>query len=423
MGKWESGDNMGLIQLKNKKRILFIFSILIAICAQLSAASFSGFMGGGATVTPKDGSTMPNLNAEAFFAGQYSFADILLLRTELSVNTLDNILKEGVFQKTPAEFSIDELSLTLQSTLKELTMRTAFFAGEYESIGSDVFLQRQFGIPAIGSKMTETWQGLSGSTIYPFSGVGLSYVIRFKKPMALGIYAYGDQIASSLTTATDTNEEEKISAFNADIRFAGAWDNVTLDSAFGVHLPIETKLDDGTKVLGLMRYVNLRCGFTLLLGNSYSSSVFMQAGLSQITLNPTEDEKVIELSNVYILCEPRFITKHTNINFTLFNIPKSMQEKLFYVTNPIGCNICISSNQVYIGGHNFTVGGHLTLGANFASNDSMEINSDSLSLQLAPFITTNIFGGKLNAAIRLDFLKLPTINDNLSFTVGYRVQL
>jgi hypothetical protein len=387
---------------------------------------FSGYTGVGLNAQSQQDSLIPNLGAEAFFAGQFSLMDLLLLRMELSVATENNILSDGIFQKTESLFSVDEVSVTMQRNSGKYTFIGAAFLGEYESIGSDLFLQRLFGIDAIGSKITETWQGLSGATIYPFSGIGGAYVMKFPQPIAGGIYGY---INKEYATSTDGEVTETL-ILNADARFAGAWDSFTVDSAFGVSFPIKRQYtaynEQGeevtTDVTLLIDHVDLHGGFSVLIGNRYISSFFLQGGISKLQINPAEGEKVLELSDVYILCEPRFKTDYLQINFTLFNIPTQMQTTLFYVDNPLGCNVSVYSNQIYINGLNITAGSHLTLGANFVSGTT-EIDQESLSLQLAPFASMNLLGGKFDIALKLNLLQLPVLADNLSLTVGYRVQL
>lgn len=400
----------------NKKRFLkslitFVSLFLVFTIFPLYAdVFFSGYSGVAASVKPIKNQKKPSLTAEAFFAGQFDFSDVFLLRTEISVKT-DDILSNGIFKDTPALFSIDELSASTKFNTDKSFQMASIFLGEYESIGSDLFLQRQFGIKPIGSMLSETWLGLNGTTIYPFSGLGLAYTIRYLSPNAIGTYFYA-------------NEKEDVLNLNLDFRYAGVADRAILDFAFGAGFPIETKDSKGEDVVLLIRTMDLHTGFSLLLGNRHTTALFLQGGIKRLRLNPNEEEKILRLSDLYFLIEPRFATKKLDFNFTLFNIPQKMAEDLFYISNPLGCNLAIFSNNVQMGMFNFTLGTHITISSpDTTLNTINTLSTDSLSLQVAPFAQSQVFGGTLNVAMKLDLLHLKEWYESFMFTAGYKVQL
>lgn len=400
--------------MKNTNKTVTIIAICILFFSSAISASaeafFSGYSGAAITANPTETLQKPQLTGQAFFAGQFDLSGIFVFRTELSVQT-DNIFSHGLFQDTPASFSIDEISVTTRFKTRTASHFFAIFLGEYESIGSDLFLQRQFGIRPFGSKIMETWLGLNGTAIYPFSGAGLTYTVRFQYPTALGAYFY-------------VNEKDSLINLNTDIRFAGIFNNAVFDIAIGASFPIETKDSSGKNVFLLIRTMDIHSGFSLLLGNRYSTSLFLQGGIHKLRVNPKQNEHVLKLSDLYFIIEPRFVGKRLQFHFSLFNIPQDMAEDLFYIQNPMGCNLTVFSDNLQIGMFNTTIGSHFTLSAQDKTlSDINTIRTENLAFQIAPFLSTRIFGGTLNTSIKLDVLDLKEWRDSFKFTLGYKVQL
>ncbi|MBO5137665.1 MAG: hypothetical protein J6B81_04110 [Spirochaetaceae bacterium] len=384
--------------------IFFAFTICVS-----AETFFNGYSGAVATIQPiKD--QKPELTAQAFFTGQFDISGLFQIRAELSINTED-IINNGLFQNTPAFFTINELSATAKIHSAGTMHLITAFAGSFESIGSDLFLRRMFGIQPVGAKLTESWLGLNSSSIYSFSGLGLAYGMKLNGPHAFGAYIYRDKTEKNLS-------------FNGDVRYAGIFDFISIDAAFGIGLPFETEDSAGNNVILLIRTVDLHGGITLLIGNRYTTSIFLQGGIKQLRLNPNEEEKVLKLSDLYFILEPRFTTKNMHFHFSLFNIPETMAKDLFYISNPLGCNLSIFSDKVQLGKLNLTVGGHLTLSAtNTTLENFNEISNDSLELQIAPFASTELFGGILNLAAKIDVLNIINWHESFQFIAGYKVQL
>ena len=101
-----------------------------------------------------------------------------------------------------------------------------------------------------------------------------------------------------------------------------------------------------------------------------------------------------------------------------------MAEDLFYISNPLGCNLAIFSNTVQMGMFNFTLGTHITISSPDTTLSTINtLSTDSLSLQVAPFAQSQVFGGTLNVAMKLDLLHLKEWYESFMFTAGYKVQL
>lgn len=383
--------------------------LLFSVTMTFGQTHFSGFAGVAGNIGSKENGGGAKFEADAFFAGQFDLFGRLQLRTEASVKT--DLLDGDAFKDVPATFSIDELSLTVRLPSANVSHYLAVFAGEYESIGSDLFLQRQFGIKPLASKITESWLRLNGTTIYPFSGFGGSYVLRFGTPQALGAYVY-------------VNEKDNLRHLNFDLRFGGVLPVVTTDVSFGFGFPIETKDSAGNDVIVLIRKMEFHAGITTLIGNDHFASLFLQLGLSKVVLKPDENEKALELSDFYFLIEPRFKANFMNFHFTLFNLPKGIVDDLFFISNNLGCNLGIFAENVYMGMFNLTMGAHLTVSVKDAAlPDSVDINKDTVSFQVAPFAETSLFNGTLMTRLTMDFMQIQELHKTIEFTLGYKARL
>ena len=185
-------------------------------------------------------------------------------------DTTDDLIENSIFKEAPASFKIDELSLIFRKQFYSATSYLSAFMGTYEPIGSDIFLRRQFSIQPIASKITESWLGLSGSIIYPMFGAGGSEVIRFNSvPLATGIYVYVN------------HELEDSYVLNTDLRFAGNFRWFTFDVAAGLGMPMNTSSSDSAFIIVNTLY--WKAGANILIGNAKTTSLFIQAGFSEMS--------------------------------------------------------------------------------------------------------------------------------------------
>lgn len=406
-----------------KKHIFFTFFLTVAVLNVSAVPFFSGMAGAGLSLQPVPNTFLPKLYTKAFFAGQVDVSANVLFRAAVSVFT-DNILGDNILKNTPAYFSLDEVSVTYSGYLGSLSHYLSAFLGETDPIGSDIFVRRHFGVPAFGSKITETQRGLTGARIYPMSGIGGSYILKLPYNMASGMYLYYNKNILSVDTE-EISEPVENESLNIDLRFAGSWPFITLDFAAGFTLPFENTDSNDDKVILLIRRADLHTGISLLIGSSYSSSLLFQAGLTKLIFNPNEEneEKVLAFKDVYILIEPRFVAKNVGFAFSLYNIPLEVSERLFYISNPLGVNVSIYSSNIQILGKPSQFGAHITLSV---PESTIQITPDMLDLQVAPFGTMNIGGGKLDTAVMCNVLGITnfdTFIQNTRFSIGYKVQL
>ncbi|MBQ6781135.1 MAG: hypothetical protein IJP62_07850 [Treponema sp.] len=387
-------------------------------------ASFSGYAGvKGDFFSNKDSDHFdPSLTAQTYFAGQLNFLKNFLVRGEFSIETED-IIATGPFTGTKAEFCIDELSATYIKPFLGVTQYFSLFLGTYEPIGSDVFLQRQFGIEPITSLITQSWLGLKGSTAYPFYGTGGSYIVHLsKQPIATGAYIYVNKENSQ-------NEYQ----LNLDWRFGTVNPWFTLDFALGIGAPLLSKQGD-KKVILLIDTLYLHTGVDFLLGNKYSNSLFFQGGFSKLQLKAGDDAEEMTSNEVYLILEPRIVTKQFQAHITFFSMPADSVEKLIFIddNNTLGLNIAIFTENLPVKNKNITFGFHATW--SFKNKDYRDIfdeniellkNTDNFSIKVSPFLALPVMSGTLHAMLqaRITDLSGNSWQDAFKLSIGYKSSL
>lgn len=413
--------------LKNK---IILAATLLSIFSAYSFAdvTFSGFAGAkadfGSSQTEKFD---PALEMQSFFSGQFSLSENVIAHTEFSLQTED-LIDNSLFSRTPASFKIDELSIIFRRQLLDATNYLSAFAGTYEPIGSDIFLRRQFGIQPIASRLTESWLGLAGSVIYPTFGVGGSEVVHFNnQPLALGFYVYVN------------HELENCYSLNTDLRFAGVYRFFAFDIAGGVGMPL--KQNDNDNAFIVIDTLYGRAGLNMLIGNSYTTSLFMQAGISEVPFSKTEDI-AIDIENTYILFEPRFRGKKCQVNVTLFSLPQETADGLKFINDTdldldgsflalhdtFGLNLDIFTDNLYVKNRSFEFGINAAL--TFPNKTIKDLCEDPLKLfddyhvLVAPYLSTKFYNGEIRGMLQVrvtDFMD-EQIGSAFTFNLGYKTQ-
>ncbi len=434
----------------------------------------------------------PQLFVQGYFGGQLQFKDFLILRGEFGVdsNRYDPLdtnpympkIKDNSTVYTPAPksrsiigknfldkpsnlnsiFQVNEASAVFKLQTSTVTHYLSLFYGEYEPIGSDVFLQRQFGIAPIRSDLTSSFNSLNGTSINESYGAGFSYVLHLASPIAAGLYLYKDRnenydgvYQSWKNDPSDRLSRSKQEAFNADFRVAGAFDYLTFDFRTGLALPEDT--NEGSVENGFMNinYLSLKAGMSVLAGKPTSMfNVLLQTGFSDLLLDPgyvktpkwkeTDDGLVENKSvfnwnnaaeNFYFLLEPRLNLRQAKFSVTAFNIPYSQANKMFYLNNynggvdhredymnekrrncyvrpylnPCGIDLHASTDFLQLGDKNLTTGMHVTL--SMGGQTIMDLYRDSKSDKkegnkhywnktafITPYAKLPVHGGEVFAA-------------------------
>ena len=407
----------------NRKKTFFIIYILSAVLAhRISAAGFfSGYTGikADADFANASGAFDMQLKLQSFFAGQFNLANNLIARTEFSMRTGD-IIDNTIFNKTPADFKIDELSLICRKQFLDSVNFFSVFAGTYEPIGSDLLLRRQFGIEAISSKITESWLGLSGSIVCPLFGIGISDIVRFSEtPIATGGYLY-------------VNRENPDNNFvlNADARFACAYQYFILDAAAGINSPMKNKNGAGEDVLLLIDSLYAHAGITMLVGNNYTPcSFFTQAGVYDLPLKEGSDTFSFDIESIYLLAEFRIRASSYQAMLTAFSLSSDTVSELLFIRDTLGFNLTLCNPSVYIGAQRFEFGIHNTL--SFKDKTYMDVQNfvdlftSVPTITSSPYVAVKVGRGEFRTMLQVLISDL--INDSpasaFECNFGYKMQL
>lgn len=389
--------------MKRTKFLSIIILLVLMLPAQNLCAdsSLSAFTGAEIDFLPvKD--NFPQLKLNGVFAGQYNINNNLLFRGSFGIRTED-IISNGFFQDTPSYFTINELSASFKLPTSVITQQLAVFMGKYESLGSDEFLQKNFSSLNYAPILSTKPLSLFSEGIINYSGIGLSYSMRFRTPQALGFYFYYDK-------------KYDYNFLNFDLRFSLAYDSVLFDIGAGAALPLESRDSDDEEVFLLIRRCDIHAGFSLLLGNNPVTNLFIQAGLQRIQIKPMPDTTNISLKDLFIFVEPRFSGKYIHCNVAFFCLPETLTAELPFVPQPIGCDIHLFSQEfIFIHSQAYT-GLHAAVACGLT--DDFKIKD--LDIQISPYLDCSILGGNLNLTLMIHPLAYQDVGKLINFSMSYK---
>ena len=403
------------VQTMMKKTVFIAFLLHIlgsVLCAEIF---FSGFAGAKFDFDSKKESSDfdPQLKIQSFFAGQLNLSSNTIVHGEFSLKTED-IIENSLFKETPASFQIDELSIIHRQQLLNATNYLSFFVGTYEPIGSDIFLRRQFGIQPISSRITESWLGLAGSIIYPLFGVGGADIVHFDSyPIATGVYIYVN------------HELDDCYVFNAAYRFACVYRFFTLDITAGIGVPLESSNYDDAFIV--VDKVYWRGGFNMLIGNAYTTSLFIQGGISDIPFTKRDEKFEFDEENTYLLFEPRFRGKKCQVDVTAFSLPEDTVKDFIFINDTLGMNINIYTDNLYFKNKMFLFGINASLtfpDKNFYHLGTPTDLFDDYSIAAAPYLELKLFNGELHSMVQVNFTDIMDSDWYKAFkiSIGYKSQ-
>lgn len=409
-----------MINFYKKASILVILLTTFTTSNLFSASFFTGQTGAkiNYTGTNYNSDFNPDLSLQAFFAGQFNFSEKIWARTEFSIDTQD-LIDENIFNEgTGTTFRIEEISLVLKGDLLNSINYFNTFLGTYEQIGSDIFLQKYFGIEPVASKLTTSWLGLSGSNLYKQSGLGLGDVIKFKNiPIALGLYTYFN--SDSLN-----NIDSNVFVFNTDIRFATTLQYFTLDLLCGIGLPLPPQNPD---FLIAIEKAYWHAGANILIGNNYTQSLFFQLGIFNAEFK--KDKVNILTESLYLLFEPRFNFGNWNIDVTFYNISRKNRPDLPLLDGSLGGNLNVYLESVRIAGKPFTFG--LNTNVSYNEIDLLQIFSETppqeadfvenFNVAISAYGSTQFLSGELNFIIKMNILKIK--EKPFSIDMGFKTKI
>lgn len=362
------------------------------------------------------------LNLSGFLAGQITFSEKFFFRSEFSLATND-LFSESFFSQTDAKFRIDELSFIYREKHAMFTNYLSAYAGNYEPVGSDIFLRRYLGNEPIASKLTDSWLGTGNSVVNPVFSFGVSNVVAFTgKPMALGLSILGSK----------ETDNDGIYAFSGNVRYALTYTYFTLDASVGFGSTIE-KEEEGQSVFTIPF---MRIGATVLIGNNYTPmSLLIQGGTSFLKFDNKKPNTNKE--NVYFIFEPRIKKGSNHINISIYDFPQRTVPLLYSVRDSFGINLLYYNDYVYIKGKRFTIG--VNTAVSFPNTNLLTITGEDgivkngMTWEIAPFISTNFMSGEVKLALEFEPMKIDYENKKLKasarnaadmfrVSIGYRAR-
>jgi len=432
------------VEIKMKKIFILLYSALF-LCGAISAIeqpAFSGYLG-----ILADAPAKKELYTEGFAAGQLDFGGKFIFRGEIQLES-GNLLETSPLSKKDSLNSIinlNELSATYKYNHTASTHFFTAYLGNFEPAGSDIFLQRHFGIKSIASPLTESYKGLGTSPFNEQYGTGIAYTVKFASPMAAGIY---------LTLNRNNATEDEKKAVWTNLRFAGSYPYLTFDINGGINFPFEKESESGDKVIFLVKYLIIDGGANLLIGNRYTTSLFLQGGVKNILINSDDSsDNNIDKGLVYLLGELRMVLPVMQLNCTLFNIPdeyfsemvlfrhQAIEAAELSATNPrtnrdsastLGFDANLFTESLYLGARPLTAGAHFTVttpgwGLFDALEDKKEFSKCDKTFVLSPYISAPLLSGKLTGMASFNITELKDSDKDrreaFRFSLGYKTQL
>lgn len=407
--------------MKNMKKNFLALSLLFVFSTgSLFAGSFfSANAGGMLSYNPDVAQTEydPNLKLNAYIESQFNFADNIWSHFNFSLKT-DDFLSVDLFSETDSKFRIDEISVIIKSPIEASTNYFGVYMGAYDPIGSDLFFQRYFGLLPTSSVLTKSWLGQAGSILYPHFGIGIADVVKLHNyPLAFGLYAYVN------------NEDEKYYVFNADLRFGAVFRYFAIDIAGGLGAPLSDKYN-GEGVIVVVDKLYWHAGTTILIGNNYTQSLYLQAGIFNASFTKDNDALITDPDHIYFLVEPRFRFKNTHMNISAWSIPKECVDNFIYVSDTLGASVVVYNDTLSWGSHQINLGTIFSLSfpnktfMDLASPLQLFVNRD-FNVDITPYLSTNLLSGEIHfqSTIRImEFLRNNWYN-GITFEVGYKTSL
>ena len=416
----------------NLKRTIFAaaLSFMAAAAAfsmEIEKPFFSGTTGFFASIASnKDKDSFDaECNAESYFAGLFDFSGKLFLRGEFYI-TSDSLFEDEVSEKN-AVFRIEEISATYKAIGDSGSHYFSLFKGNYEPFGSDIFLQRQFGIAKINSNLTESYHGIEGASIFPLYTTGISYTYHSDGNKAISLSLHKNQ--------KYRNERKNKDALNFDFRFAGLYDYATIDSIAGLVFPKGG--DDDNSILNIDE-VLFQAGINALFGHKKSFMLHTQFGVDGLYIKKNDySDDSINMKNFHILIEPRIPVSDYYFNPSAFNFPVKTAADMVYLRpfvikhpeeeNVLGINFNLANENLYIGSSKVTAGIHGTIIMTEIDNDNLldhpitTINDSEKTFILTTYANMEVFGGNITASISVDTKEIKdTPSKSISGTIGFR---
>ncbi len=427
------------------KKTLLPLALIFSTTSLFAANFFSGEAGICAnfineTETDSD-EKKPALLCDGFVRGQISISNALSFRGEFSLQT-DDLYNQGLTKETLALFQINEISASYTKSFGGATHTFNVFNGNFENIGSQLFIRRRLGIEDYSTPLMQTFLGLKGPYAYQLHGFGGGYSITPKFiPFSMGL------VISKNTDTTEIDNGDgsttKFDELNGDFRLAIALRYLTVDFLAGAGVPLKTNTKDenGNDVFLQISKVYLHSGIDLLLGNKYSPlSLYALAGIDHVGIDTNGELDEIELKDLFVIAEQRFNLGEVKLYVSAFNIPKENLThkntgfpKFFLIEDTLGANVRLFSDSCRTKNGEISVGVNATVtfekeNKDYYADDLKDYYENNMNedmkFKLSPFTELNACGGKISAMLQLNLTDLEDKKPGaIKFNLGYRREL
>lgn len=402
--------------MKKFKITGFILSILLLAGISFADVNFSGMAGGSTGVSGITGDNPDfTIPFNAFAAAQLNLGSWGIFRANLGLAS-KNLIGGNLFTGQDATLKMNEVSLVLTKSGNAIKNYFGFYFGTYEVVGQDEFLQRQFGIEPFTSMVTRNATTLStGIPLYDNYGTGFSYIMNFADaPGVLGFNFYINETSA------------KIFKINLDIRTAWITKLLTIDLCGGLGVPIQNQGTE-TEILLLIDTLYAHGGVSLLLGNRYTHSLFIQAGIQNLELikgsSPSSFEGIDDLS---LLVEARIYSKEFKTRVTAYSLHKETIKDMFYLQDTLGVVLSLYSDTIPVKNNNMTMGTYII--GSLSDQSLADVISTTafatipkINVYLTPFVSIPVADGEMELMGQLGGLD---IVNNLHFSfqakIGYK---
>lgn len=375
---------------KNRFSGIFL-SLLIAGGISFADVNFSGMAGGTAgikgTISENPGFEVP---FNGFIAAQLNLGSWGIFRANLGLAS-KNLAGGNLFTGQDATLTMNELSLVITTSSGKIKNYFGFYFGTYEATGCDEYLQRQFGVEPYTSLATKNATTLStGIPLYDNYGAGFSYTMNFADaPGTFGASIYFNET------------ESKLSKLNIDLRTAWVTKLMTLDFSAGIGAPLQNTAS-GNNVFLLIDTIYLHGGLSLLIGNRYTHSFLLQAGVQNVELaKGSINYSFSGADDLSLLAEARVYSKVLKTRITAYNLPKSTLKNMLYLNDSLGVVVSLYSDTIPVKNNNMTAGAHI-IGTLPQSDFTTVIDGSAftsgtpvVNAYITPFVDLPLGGGNL----------------------------
>ncbi len=390
------------------KNLLLLLILAGAMLLPISAQIFfTGDMGLGATMSPKNSGSGPAFTTHGFLSGQVEFSPDLMLRLGLSSITSDigSVLSDN---SASSELFVDTVNLSYHiATHSNVHNYITLFFNEEDAIGSASFLKKYLAVDSEPSHLTRTLQGTNAVGFYPMDGFGISYAAILPSSKAFGLYAY-------------MNNENDTLNFKTDFRVAASWEMFAFDLVFGGDVNTDAEPTEDNLVLTVSDF-SLRSGLAMIIGKTHSTHVATQIGFLPGVIFPA-DKPVISLDNLFFLIEPRIKIANSYLHFSAFLFPEEVLETLFYVSKPLGLGISYINNGLF--NHPVSGGLHIVSSTDVDTvTNNLGLSKDTISLNITPFVTFKTTNGDISVLLKINPINTKNSLDSSRLSLEYKVQI